>query len=1185
MSRLLFIVLLTCVAARAASGQLSTGTSPWGEDRACLQGAFTRAGELTERAQVIEPLNQDAPFSLRFRFQTVDQGSYAGMAFVGVRKEGGDFKTNGAGVTIFRHNDQLGLIGNAFIADGEGTLHTNKEAAVSLEYGTVYDVRCAYAPETRAVTATFTVATTGEQTGEPAVVALPPDKTWTADRLACWNYADGHNPRSRLSLLLDGLQLNDAAPLTFASGLEDLPLGDEERYSIHQDPEPPMISAVSGPRDVFNKDVTFTASARADVSGTVRFALKTWAGDTLWQGDAPITDGKASILFPGADAAAMEKGSRVLVAALRGNSEESACIAVRLRGRVFREVVETPDDMQSGDEIIIADPSLLTPGDAISSRSEKGKWWRRGYTTAGDSESHEMVCVEEQDRDDPESCLAPQLTLPLNLDGWYEVWVRTYRHEINGGVDVRLSKEKYFVHMDPRQVSAVKHAPHPPDEVLVDVLYRAADLTGQDIVFQQPYGTYESEHLLANASLAGVRLVRLSGAQVARIQTERARPDVRITGYDNDGFSYFWRWGTHNEACIARLLEPLRDQSADFLNISLGGLGGIIIPTPFTGMYQMTGHTRHGDYRANAFFRWCFENDVNIVDVLCERAHEVGLRLFVATMMERSFSRDETMKSHPEWMITKGRGTWDYALPEVHDYQVKKIAWIMANHDIDGFVVDYTRYGHYFNEDEPDKFGHMNAFLRKLRAATDEVNANKDRQVLLCATFADEGFFIKHWGTGRLQDQGLDVPTWLKEKTFDMIMPESPRDLDYVRMAEGTSTVVWPRKVGQHTFGTDTHLGGTMSPKAIEQGTKDYVDAGASGIFFFNHDTWTTFGRLGFREELDLRTRTEEVYGFEEGPAVTFATWYPTVSERDAQREALKPATVACDREQGVEGEVAIPILNTFKEPVTATVSWHQSDEDGAEPWAITPATRTVSIAPGQSASMPFEMTGSAPTQTSVPAAEIVLASGEQPVFRHRLPVRAVQHMLCKEVEGEPAMESLETQDFFRVGGAGEAKGKMAIARDDSNLYILYDCAGIDAAAIDRAPQKRDSAEARNADGIEVLIDTDGAEQQYRQFFANAAGGQADALWRYEKFMGHHAAKRQWNADWTTRTDWREDGYTLTVRIPFEAVGAKPEPGVTWRVNIVARSRAGQDKPAVGSWSTPEKNCDRPRCFGAVTFK
>ncbi|MEA3364484.1 MAG: hypothetical protein U9Q79_02495, partial [Candidatus Hydrogenedentes bacterium] len=417
-------------------------------------------------------------------------------------------------------------------------------------------------------------------------------------------------------------------------------------------------------------------------------------------------------------------------------------------GRVFENVFPPPADLEPGDELLITDMAHFGPAAGISDHCVKGKWWRREYTLKGESEPHSMLSVELQDPHDPESCLAPALHLALDLKGWYEIWVRTYRHHENGGIDVRLSGEPYFLHADPLQVN-----PESPDTrygALVELRYRAADLTGRDLVFQQPYGTYESQTKLANASLAGVRLVKLSDEQIAQLEAERVSTPPKTVGYDNDGFSYFHRWAVHDKACIARLLEPLRDTSATFLNYELGGLGGLFIPTPYTGMYQMTGHTRHGDYRANAFYRWCFENDVNILRVLTNRAHEVGLDLYASLMLQRCFSPDEVMRRHPEWKVKRGPGTWDYALPEVQDYQVKKFGWIMQNHDIDGFIVDFTRYGHYFNQDEPDKFGHMNTFLRKVRAATDAVNAKKERKVALCASFGDRSWHLTHWGTGKL---------------------------------------------------------------------------------------------------------------------------------------------------------------------------------------------------------------------------------------------------------------------------------------------------------------------------------------------------------------------------------------------------------------------------------------------------
>lgn len=663
-----------------------------------------------------------------------------------------------------------------------------------------------------------------------------------------------------------------------------------KQFAWHSAPLPPVILELTAPREIFSKDVSFMAKVGPDVTETVHFAIKTYAGKTIWTRKAKIINDYASVVLKGKEAAKMEKGSRVLVATVNGKKKQSAYAAVYFRGRIFRNVIKEPADMRPGDEIVITDMSRLRPSGAISRRSVKGKWWRRSYTIEDEAARHSLVCVEEHDMENPESCLAPQLKLPLKLKGWYEIWVRTYRHRKQGGIDVRLSGEKYFVRLDPLQINTAPGYPHPSYDILVDILYRAADLTGQYLIFQQPYGTYASDTKLCNASMAGVRLVKLSDEQVIRIQNERVREDTKVISFDEDFLTYVWRWGTHNPDCIARMLEPLRDQSVAFVNIELGGVGGLYIPTPYTGMNQMRSEFIEDGYaRCNAFIRWCFKNNINSLDILAERAHELNIKLFASLMMERSFSFDETMRLHPEWRImrkekVKGnsqpseRCTWDYANPEVQKYQIKKIAWIIEHHDIDGFIVDFTRYGHHFNRDEPDKFGKMNDFLRRLRVAIDEVNTKKERKVLLCASFGDESWHLQHWGTGKLEDQGLDIETWLKENIFDIIMPEGVTAIDFVKMAkkEKSRTEVWPRKVHGVTFETHRRMKGRLGPKGIEKGVKWMLDYGAPGVFFFNHmcagTIWTTLGRLGFKEELELRTKTDEIYGYREGAEVKFTT-------------------------------------------------------------------------------------------------------------------------------------------------------------------------------------------------------------------------------------------------------------------------------------------------------------------------
>ncbi len=304
---------------------------------------------------------------------------------------------------------------------------------------------------------------------------------------------------------------------------------------------------LTAPREIAaGEDATFGVSASAASTGEVTFELKTYSGAPLWTQTAPFVSGKASAVLKADHAASLEKGNRVLVATTVGREGAALYAPVRLRGRVFRNPREPLADLRPGDELVFTDLARLQPADSLSEKSAPGKWWRRTYRVPGDPAEHALVCVEAHDLDDPASCLAGRLTLPLNVRGWYEVWVRTLRPEAGGGIDVRLSGEPYFLRANPLQIDRLPGYAQPPFGALVDVRYRAADLTGQDLVFQQPYGTYESEQKRCSASLAGVRLVKLSESEVEAIENHAARKNSRTIGYDDDGFSYFFRWGIHD---------------------------------------------------------------------------------------------------------------------------------------------------------------------------------------------------------------------------------------------------------------------------------------------------------------------------------------------------------------------------------------------------------------------------------------------------------------------------------------------------------------------------------------------------------------------------------------------------------------------------------------------------------------
>jgi len=1136
-------IALVCFVCSAVSSVLADEV--WGENRGVMRVTATRHGTLEGRARPIEPVSDKQPLRLSFRFRSVGGHSYGALLFVGVRGSGGDFKTHAAGLILHRHGPAHGFLATATVADPEGVLHRGKP--VRLAYDEVYDVTCIYAPEARQLRLAVRAMGDGKLIGE-SVLTVPPEVSWRADQLAVWNYADGQ-PKvvnsSRLTVFIDQLKLADLGPFTFDKGVEDMPLhmGDGDAVWV-QAPQEPIFRQMTAPRDCSaGQDCRVEVTVRSGLAGPVEFALKTYAGDELAKQTAPLRDGTATVTFPATVLDALPREELVALAQVVGK-EEVCGRAVVLHGRVFRNVTREPEGMLAGDEIILDGMSRFGPAKAIADSSRKGMWWRRRYQI-GDT-SRDLLCVEEHDRADPESCLAPPISLPLSLTGWYEVWVRTYRPAAGGGIDVRLSDEPYFHHLDPQEV---RSAPGDKAPRLVDMRFRACDLTGRALEFQQPFGTFESENKLCNAAIAGLRLVKLSPVQVARLQAEFADPANRVTGFDNDGYSYFWKWGRHDPAIIARLLEPLRTPSAAFLNVSLGGVGGLSIPTPYTDLFQLRGHVRDGDFRANEFFRWCAANDVNLVNVLAKRAHELNLKLFVATMMERSYSPDSHMKSHPDWRVTRGRGTWDYAKPEVRAYQVRKIAWICANHEIDGFIVDFTRYGHFFNEDEPDKFAHMNTFVRDLRRAIDQVNAKKERPVALCASFGDECWFLRNWGTGKLDEQGLDIDTWLEEGVFDILMPEGKTCLDYVKQAVGSRTKVWPRKVSGVTLATDEKVG-ALSPKEIEQQVGEAFKAGAPGIFFFNHTPWNTLGRLGVRGELPLRAATETAYGVRLGDQVVFAEWLPSLQAKHKQVGALPPVSVPCVAGKA-DTTFAFTLRNTFDHPVTARVRWQVGEV------TVEPTTATHELAPGATCEAAQRIAGPA---TAKLAADIVFDAGGITVFRHRMPIRLVPEMTAETAQ--------------HVG----AESTVTVSRDEQNLTVVF--------AVPFAPPEHAEpvpTESWRALGkrprVQVDLDVGADERATFRFVADAHGSRYESHSAFDSFLGKHRHNPGWDGTWERRIEATPTGCEITLMIPLATLGKGVGARSFWRARFAVHI------PAAGSSHWPPERSDSPADFGRLVFR
>ena len=125
---------------------------------------------------------------------------------------------------------------------------------------------------------------------------------------------------------------------------------------------------------------------------------------------------------------------------------------------------------------------------------------------------------------------------------------------------------------------------------------------------------------------------------------------------------------------------------------------------------------------------------------------------------------------------------------------------------------------------------------------------------------------------------------------------------------------------------------------------------------------------------------------------------------------------------------------------------------------------------------------------------------------------------------------------------------------------------------------------------IQILIDSESAEQQYLSFIVTPAGGQADYLDHYHEFSGHFRRKPDWNGDWNAKTSWLEDGYTVEIAIPISTFLEKGQtaikPGQSWRFNVVVQTKPeDEDKSLIASWSSPQQPFYLPRHFGTLHGK
>ena len=188
--------------------------------------------------------------------------------------------------------------------------------------------------------------------------------------------------------------------------------------------------------------------------------------------------------------------------------------------------------------IYLADLEKCQPASALASEWKHGTWRLLSYAT--DSFSGNLLLAAEDNQ-------PPEITYPLQREGWHRIYIGIYREPFTGPrrVRVRLSHDKAFA-----TLTGLEGAKDHQEHFIDDIFWKEADLTGRDIVFKQII-----EPMVEHAWVAYIKLVPLTEKQVRSIQTDRRRKDTKRLFIHNDA-GVINRSGTEQK--IRDELEPLR---------------------------------------------------------------------------------------------------------------------------------------------------------------------------------------------------------------------------------------------------------------------------------------------------------------------------------------------------------------------------------------------------------------------------------------------------------------------------------------------------------------------------------------------------------------------------------------------------------------------------------------------------
>ena len=506
--------------------------------------------------------------------------------------------------------------------------------------------------------------------------------------------------------------------------------------------------------------------------------------------------------------------------------------------------------------IYLTDMSKCTPQSALSTTASSGHWRLVEYGSA--QMNGTMILAGPLTE-------APDVTCPLNVKGWHAIHVGYWPPHLNcvelAAIKVRLKSDPCFVTISDDQMDGLDIV------TMREVFWKAADLTGEDIVFGQ-----QIKGKPCPGAVAYLKLEPLSDSQVQAIQADRADGSTRTIVGSNDGGFVGWKDAT-TEQDICEQVELYRHSDVGRIDwsVSSGDL------TKYPSKIGANLHEHSLQARFRAYDRTYVQNLRTLIGkglvphkVAMKHAHSIGMQFYymfrmgMGTMpppMDRCKEDGTFYNAHPEFRAVSRDGApltkLSYAFPEVRG-RVLDIMREVLDDEVDGINICWIRGMPSIGYEEPvveefrrrhgvdvrtvppedERYYRMRAdyitgFMRQIRGVTNEVAERRGRPMEITAMV-----------TGSTLDStlraGYDLRTWVQEKLVDEMMASAT--LTRYLQANGVREVIYAAPSG---------------PQEYRDKATMYMETGADGIFVWDmngkHDLahhWGWIRRLGHPAEI-----------------------------------------------------------------------------------------------------------------------------------------------------------------------------------------------------------------------------------------------------------------------------------------------------------------------------------------------